>query len=154
MPHLAMHGPLGPLTIFEDSGAIVALEFGRGAGGSGGGAETPLLDQARRQLDEYFDRGRRQFDLPLAPQGSKFQRAVWDQMRSIAYGETLTYGAIARRLGSAARAVGGACGANPIPIIIPCHRVLGAGGKMTGYSGGEGIETKLALLRLEGYTIL
>jgi methylated-DNA-[protein]-cysteine S-methyltransferase len=150
MAHLSMHSPLGPLSIFEDHGAIVALDFGRTVGTS----ETPLLLQARDQLDAYFDRERQAFELPLAPRGSDFQRAVWDQMCLIPYGAATTYGDIASALNSAARAVGGACGANPIPIIIPCHRVIGASGRMTGYSGGEGIETKLALLRLEGYRLL
>ncbi|MBT3550483.1 MAG: methylated-DNA--[protein]-cysteine S-methyltransferase [Rhodospirillaceae bacterium] len=150
MAHLSMHSPLGQLTIFEDQGSIVALDFGRAVGPS----ETPLLLQARDQLDAYFGRERQDFDLPLAPQGSEFQRAVWDQMCTIPYGAAATYGDIAGALNSAARAVGGACGANPIPVIIPCHRVIGASGRMTGYSGGEGIETKLALLRLEGYRLL
>ncbi len=150
MAHLSMHSPLGPLSIFEDQGAIVSLDFGRTVGTS----ETPLLLQARDQLDAYFDRERQAFELPLAPRGSNFQRAVWDQMCLIPYGAAAAYGDIAGALNSAARAVGGACGANPIPIIIPCHRVIGASGRMTGYSGGEGIETKLALLRLEGYRLL
>jgi methylated-DNA-[protein]-cysteine S-methyltransferase len=150
MAHLSIHSPLGPLTIFEDGGTIVALEFGRAVGTS----ETPLLTRAKDQLDAYFARARQDFKLPLTPRGSEFQRAVWDQMCAIPYGAATTYGDVARHLGSAARAVGGACGANPIPILIPCHRVIGAGGRMTGYSGGEGIETKLALLRLEGYRLL
>ena len=145
-----MHSPLGQLTIFEEQGAIVALDFGRAPGVS----ETPLLLRARDQLEAYFDRRRIDFQLPLAPQGTDFQRAVWDQMCTIPFGAAATYGDIAGALNSAARAVGGACGANPIPIIIPCHRVIGATGRMTGYSGGEGIETKLALLRLEGYRLL
>jgi methylated-DNA-[protein]-cysteine S-methyltransferase len=150
MAHISMHSPLGPLTIFEEEDTIVALDFGRAPGTS----ETQLLLQARDQLDAYFDRTRKAFQLPLAPTGTEFQRAVWDQMCVIPYGAAATYGDIARNLGSAARAVGGACGANPIPIIIPCHRVVGAAGRMTGYSGGEGIETKLALLRLEGYRLM
>lgn len=150
MAHLSMLSPLGSLTIFEEDDTIVALDFGRAVGAS----ESPLLLRARDQLDAYFDRGRQGFDLPLSPRGSDFQRAVWDQMCVIPYGTAATYGDIAKHLGSAARAVGGACGANPIPIIIPCHRVVGASGRMTGYSGGEGIETKLALLRLEGYRLL
>ncbi len=85
--------------------------------------------------------------------GSAFLRAVWGQLRRIPYGRTRTYGDVAEALMSAPRAVGSACGKNPIPIIVPCHRVVGADGRMTGYSGGEGIETKIQLLRLEGCLI-
>jgi methylated-DNA-[protein]-cysteine S-methyltransferase len=103
-----------------------------------------------RQLLAYFDRSRTTFDLPLAPAGgSPFERAVWEAMRAIPYGETWTYGDLAARLGGVARAVGGACGRNPIPIVIPCHRVLGAGGKLVGFSGGSGIDSKARLLDLE-----
>ena len=145
-----MHSPLGPLTIFEDGGAIVALEFGRAVGTS----ETPLLTRAKDQLDAYFARARQDFKLPLTPRGSDFQRAVWDQMCAIPYGATTTYGDVARHLGSAARAVGGAGGANPLPLVITSPRGNGAGGRNAGDCGGGGIETKLALLRLEGYRLL
>jgi methylated-DNA-[protein]-cysteine S-methyltransferase len=103
-----------------------------------------------RQLSSYFSRGLRDFDLPLDPQGSAFQRRVWDQLRLIPYGETASYGEIARRLGmtnAASRAVGLANGRNPIPIVVPCHRVIGANGTLTGYAGG--IERKQTLLSLE-----
>ncbi|NQV56685.1 MAG: methylated-DNA--[protein]-cysteine S-methyltransferase [Rhodospirillales bacterium] len=149
MPHLSLLSPTGPLTVFEDAGALVAVEWGR----ADKGAETPLLVEARRQLNQYFDRERQVFDLPLAPQGTEFQRAVWAEMSKIPYGAMATYGELAKTLHSAARAVGGACGKNPIPIIIPCHRVLGQGGRMTGFSGGDGISTKSALLQLEGTII-
>lgn len=144
-----MTGPLGLLTIVEDRGAIVALEWGR----AGGGGSTPLLEEARAQLDAYFDGRLKAFDLPLAPIGSAFQRAVWDEMWRIPYGQTRTYGDVAARLKSAPRAVGGACGRNPIPVIQPCLRVVGAGGRLGGYSGGAGTETKRALLRLEGFLL-
>jgi methylated-DNA-[protein]-cysteine S-methyltransferase len=144
-----MNSPLGPLTIFEEDGAIVALEWGR--------TENPepnaLLKAARDQLNDYFDGKRREFDLPLAPRGSSFQCAVWDHMAAIPFGQAQSYGDIATHLGSAPRAVGGACGRNPIPIIIPCHRVVGKNGSLTGYSGGDGIDSKRALLRLEGYAV-
>jgi len=146
MPHLSIASPLGPLTALEEDGALVALEFGRAPGGG----ETPLLAEVRRQIDAYFDGRLRRFSLPLAAAGSPFQKAVWAALTAIPYGETRTYGDIAARLGSAARAVGGACARNPIPIVIPCHRVLGATGRLTGYSGAEGIATKRALLALEG----
>lgn len=150
MPYLPINTPLGPVTVFEEDDAIVIVEFGRAPGGE----ETPLLASARVQLEAFFDGQLHRFSLPLKPQGSSFQQRAWAALGRIPYGETRTYGDIARALGSTARAVGGACARNPIPILIPCHRVVGAGGRLTGYSGGEGVETKLALLRLEGATIL
>ena len=149
-----MNSPLGPLTVFEDRGAVVAVEWGRaGRPDPSSSSPSPLLEEARRQFGVYFDGRLKVFDLSLNPAGSAFQRAVWGQMRRIPYGRTRTYGDIADALMSAPRAVGGACGRNPIPIIIPCHRVVGADGRMTGYSGGAGIETKIQLLRLEGCLI-
>ena len=146
MAHLSLHSPLGALTVFEDAGAIVVLEWGRAPA-----AETsPLLDETKRQLDSYFGGRLRVFDLPLQPRGTPFQEDLWRLLAKIPYGTVLTYGALATRLKSAPRAVGGACGKNPIPILIPCHRVLAAGGFLGGYSGGTGIETKRALLRHEG----
>ena len=109
-----------------------------------------MLVEAVRQLRAYFDRELKEFDLPLAPVGSDFQRRVWDQLRGIGYGETASYGQIAHRLGmtnAASRAVGLANGRNPIPIVIPCHRVIGANGTLTGYAGG--LERKQLLLELE-----
>jgi len=141
-----MASPLGFLTVFEEAGAIVAVEWGRVEAAR----PSKLLADAKRQLDAYFDRRLRRFALPLAPAGSRFQRAVWDRMLAIPYGQTQTYGELATALGSAARAVGGACGRNPIPIIIPCHRVVGGAGRLGGYSGSDGQATKRALLALEG----
>ncbi len=145
MPCLSIHSPLGPLTIVEDDGAIVALEWGwaRETASSG------LLGLAGEQLASYFDRDLKQFSLPLAPSGTPFQRQVWASMARIPYGETLSYGGIAEDIDSSPRAVGTACGRNPIPIIIPCHRVVGNGGALVGYSGGEGVETKRYLLAHE-----
>jgi methylated-DNA-[protein]-cysteine S-methyltransferase len=148
MPQLTLHSPVGELTLSEEEGAIVAVDWGRGPPSHQ--RETPLLLEAKRQLDRYFDGKLKDFELPLEPDGSEFQRRVWQLMCAIPYGDTMTYGAMAKRLGGVARAIGTACGDNPIPIIIPCHRVLGAGGKMVGYSGQGGVETKVALLRLEG----
>jgi len=145
VPHLTLHSPLGELTVFEEDGRIIALEWGRGAGTP---SPTPVLAEAKRQLDAYFDDPTAGFDLPLAPAGTPFRQRVWEAMRAIPPGRTLRYGEIAQRLGSSARAVGAACGANPIPIIIPCHRVVGAG-SLGGYSGGEGPDTKRHLLALE-----
>lgn len=115
-------------------------------------ATQPWIAQALRQLARYFDGAAAEpFDLPLDPQGSAFQRAVWQALRGIAAGRTSTYGALARQLGrdaAAARAVGAAVGRNPLSVIVPCHRVLGGDGSLTGYAGG--LERKRALLRLEG----
>ena len=111
---------------------------------------NPLLAETVRQLRAYFDRELKEFDLPLAPVGSDFQRRVWDQLCEIGYGETASYGQVAHRLGmtnAASRAVGLANGRNPIPIVIPCHRVIGANGTLTGYAGG--LERKQLLLELE-----
>ena len=109
-----------------------------------------MLLEAKRQLEEYFAGIRAGFSLPLAPEGTAFQKAVWEQLEAIPYGETRTYGQIAAAVGNpnASRAVGGANHNNPIAIVIPCHRVIGANGKLTGYAGG--IDLKEALLRIEG----
>jgi len=146
--------PVGTLTAFIINNQLSALEWGRAPEPETGRPALPLLGDVRRQLDDYFDGKREAFDLPLAPAGSDFQLAVWRAMSDIPYGETRTYSDLAAALSSSARAVGTACGKNPIPIIIPCHRVLGAGGKLTGYSGGAGTETKVQLLRLEGASLV
>lgn len=145
MPQLTCLTPLGEVTVSEEDGAIVALDWGRGRDQS----RSPLLLRAVTQIQDYFDDPRTSFDLPLAPHGTAFQHRVWDALRAIPAGETCSYGDLARRLGSAARAIGQANGANPIPILIPCHRVLAAGGALGGYSGGEGPSTKLWLLNHE-----
>ncbi len=145
MPQLSIHSPIGDLTLSEEDGALVSLDWGW----SPAQKETPLLQAARRQLDRYFGGEPEAFGLPLAPAGTEFHRRVWRELSRIPYGETRTYGDVARALASGARAVGTACGRNPIPIIIPCHRVLGAGGALGGYSGDGGPETKQALLNLE-----
>ena len=140
-----MHSPVGDITIAIDGGSVVSLDWGWVRDQ----AVDDLLLKAKTQLDDYFDGGSRAFDLPLQPAGTEFQRRVWSLMQEIPYGGTMTYGEISDRLNSSARAVGMACGANPIPLIIPCHRVLAANG-MGGYSGDGGVETKVALLRREG----
>lgn len=153
--HTIIESPIGPLRIVEQHDSITAIEFSpfRDGDGRPRGArddDHPVLAEAARQLEEYFARERREFDLPLAPDGSEFQRAVWEQLTKIEYGETASYGEIAARLGksnAASRAVGVANGANPIPIVVPCHRVIGADGSLTGYAGG--VERKQALLELE-----
>ena len=146
MTMITVQTRFGKLSVVEDDGAIVRLDWS----GADDGPATPLLNEAAAQLRAY-DQGRLQvFDLPLRVKGSDFQRAVCNAMRAIPFGDTRTYGEIASALGQSAQAVGGACGGNPIPVIIPCHRVLGADGKLTGFSGAGGVETKVALLRHEG----
>lgn len=146
----AIKTPIGPLTLQADEAAVTAIRFGAG----GAQDASPLLDAAEAQLREYFAGTRRTFDLPLAPRGTAFQQRVWAALRAIPYGETRTYGELAAAIGSpnASRAVGMANHRNPIPIIIPCHRVIGANGTLTGYAGG--LEIKRRLLALEGINIL
>ena len=150
MPQLSLHTPLGEVTISEDGGAIVALDWGRGRDQEA----TPLLREACDQLQKYFDGKRMSFDLPLAPEGSDFQKRVWAALCAIPPGETRSYADIARTIGSAPRAVGGANGANPIPLFIPCHRVIAADGSLGGYSGGDGPATKRYLLDHESRALL
>jgi methylated-DNA-[protein]-cysteine S-methyltransferase len=142
---LSLHCPVGDLTISEDGGAIVSIDWGWVEQQ----AETPLLTEARRQLQDYFDGKRLHFDLALAPVGTNYQRRVWQALCDIPPGSTRTYADIARAVGGSPRAVGGANGRNPIPIVIPCHRVVATTG-IGGYSGGEGLPTKRFLLALEG----
>ncbi|MBS4751386.1 methylated-DNA--[protein]-cysteine S-methyltransferase [Nocardioides sp. zg-ZUI104] len=153
---IVIDSPLGPLRIVERDGAITAVEFSPFRDDSDPGAPdepgepSPVLAQAARELGEYFAGTRTQFDLPLAPVGTLWQRAVWDQLLGIEYGATASYGQIAARLGrtnAASRAVGLANGSNPIPILIPCHRVIGANGTLTGYAGG--VARKQVLLDIE-----
>jgi len=146
MAYACVETPVGALTVFEDDGAIVAVEWGRAPRP----AKTLLLKEAAAQLDAYFSGRLKDFDLPLKPAGTRFEQAVWSRLRKIPYGKTKTYGELAAQVHSSARAVGVACAGNPIPIIIPCHRVVGADGALTGYSGGEGVATKVLLLKLEG----
>jgi methylated-DNA-[protein]-cysteine S-methyltransferase len=149
MPHLAFTSPIGPLALFEADGAIVALDWGWLPENE----DSPLLLKAREQLEEYFDGKRKSFDLPLAPHGTEFQKKVWAALEKIPLGSTLSYGQLAEELGTSPRALGGACGRNPIPVIIPCHRILAANGGLGGYSGIDGIETKQFLLRHEGVSL-
>ncbi|RMF08635.1 MAG: methylated-DNA--[protein]-cysteine S-methyltransferase [Alphaproteobacteria bacterium] len=146
MAQLSMHSPVGDLTLHEDAGALVALDWGWVPDQT----PTPLLLRARDQLDAYFDGTLEVFDLALRPAGTVFQKTVWAELLKIRYGSTATYGTLAARLGSHPRAIGTACARNPLPIIIPCHRITGVDGALTGYSGEGGIATKAALLRLEG----
>ncbi len=143
---LSLHSPVGDLTLFEEGGAIVALDWGWGALQE----PTDLLKQAAKQIQAYFDGDLTSFDLPLAPEGTDGQKKIWEAIASIPYGDTKSYSWLAKATGSSARAVGGVCGSNPIPILIPCHRIIASDGRLVGYSGGNGVETKQILLRLEG----
>ncbi len=146
---LPIESPLGQLTLVASDDALVAVEFPGRAPRGARGAGHPVLERAREQLGEYFQGRRTAFDLPLAPPGTPFQRAVWKELCAIPFGQTLSYGELARRVGrpGAARAVGAANGQNPIAIIVPCHRVIGADGSLTGYGGG--VERKRWLLAHE-----
>jgi methylated-DNA-[protein]-cysteine S-methyltransferase len=144
VPQLSLHTPVGDLTVSEEAGRIVAVDWGWGRDQT----ETPLLLRARDALHAYFDGEPVAFDLPLAPAGSAYQQRVWAALRDIPLGAVRTYADIARAAGGSPRSVGGANGRNPIPILIPCHRVVATGG-IGGYSGGEGLTTKRALLALE-----
>ena len=152
--------PIEDLRIVARDGAITAIEFSPFRAPVSGEPlgvrddDDPLLRRAVDQLAAYFAGDLTEFDLPLAPRGSTFQKAVWEQLLKIAYGETASYGQIAHRLGktnAASRAVGLANGSNPIPIVIPCHRVIGANGTLTGYAGG--LDRKQTLLSLEQHAL-
>ena len=161
-----MESPCGPLLcVVDETGAVVRVEF---VTGRNNGRESlritdrmreqgiELVEDAgrtaglRRQLAEYFAGERREFDLRLAPEGTPFERSVWEELKRIPFGETRSYGEIAQAIGrpGAARAVGRANGANPIPIVVPCHRVIGSDGSLTGFGGG--LEAKSRLLEIEG----
>ncbi len=145
MPQLSLHTPIGDLSISEQDGRIVAVDWGWGSDQT----ETPLLCRLRDRIDAYFDEEPVSFaDIPLAPAGTPYRRRVWDALCAIPPGETRTYGDIARIAGGSPRSVGTANGTNPIPILIPCHRVVAANG-IGGYSGGDGLPTKRFLLSLE-----
>ncbi|OED50599.1 cysteine methyltransferase [Rhodobacteraceae bacterium (ex Bugula neritina AB1)] len=140
----SLETPVGPLSVSERDGAIVRLDWTAEADGG-----SALLTAALAQLRAYFAGELTEFDLPLQVDGSDFQRAVCNTMLAIPFGETRTYGEIAKELGVPPQPVGNACGGNPIPVIIPCHRVLGASG-LGGFSGKGGVETKVELLKHEG----
>ncbi|MDZ4312354.1 MAG: methylated-DNA--[protein]-cysteine S-methyltransferase [Cypionkella sp.] len=138
-----MQSPLGPISVTETAGVITALHWHAGPA-----PETPLLAEALAQLAAYFDRRLTRFDLPL-DYGSGFAEQVRRAMAAIPYGETRQYGDLAKEIGAPAQAIGQACGANPIPVLIPCHRILAAKG-LGGFSAKGGVESKVFLLKLEG----
>jgi len=147
--------PVGPLLLAADDDGLLLVEFHQSRHPATRGeawqpGDNPILREARRQLQEYFAGTRREFDLPLSPRGTEFQREVWHALATIPYGETISYAQLASRVGrpGASRAVGAANGRNPLPIVLPCHRVIGADGSLTGFGGG--LPTKQFLLRMEG----
>lgn len=148
--------PLGKISIAATSRGVAHLEIlptaNRPKEFSDSAKASEILASASLQLEEYFAKKRKDFDLPLDLVGTEFQRSVWKELLKIEFGETLSYGEVARAVSKplAARAVGGAVGANPVPIIVPCHRVMGSTGKLTGYSATGGVATKTKLLKLEG----
>lgn len=146
MPATLTYTPLGPLLLIEKDGRLAEIRFAEGD--EADNDETPLLARVKQQIAEYFAGSRREFDLPCTPARTRFQGRVREAMRAIPYGQTLTYGEIAHIAGGAPRAVGQACGANMLPIVVPCHRVLAASG-IGGYSGARGLDTKRYLLALE-----
>ncbi|HEV2845377.1 MAG TPA: methylated-DNA--[protein]-cysteine S-methyltransferase [Thermoanaerobaculia bacterium] len=158
-----MDSPCGPLLlVVDETSAVVRIEFGNGresqrktvqrmqAAGIEVVEDASRTAGLRRQLEEYFAGERQEFDLELAPEGTPFERSVWEELKKIPFGETRSYGEVAQAIGrpGSARAVGRANGANPIPIVVPCHRVIGANGSLTGFGGG--LEAKERLLELEG----
>jgi methylated-DNA-[protein]-cysteine S-methyltransferase len=144
LPQLSLHTSLGDLTIAEEADAIISLDWGWGRDQT----VTDLLTRARNQLFAYFDGSLTRFDLPLNPAGTPYRRRIWFALLDIPYGATRNYADLARTIGGSPRSVGQANATNPIPIIIPCHRVLATNG-IGGYSGGQGLPTKRALLALE-----
>jgi methylated-DNA-[protein]-cysteine S-methyltransferase len=150
-----LSSPIGRIELTSDGANVTGLAIEHsGSLPRDGEDERPcsVLDEAARQLAEYFSGTRRSFDLPLSAAGTDFQRSVWQQLNQLPFGSAVSYADIGRATGraTAGRAVGGAVGANPIPIIVPCHRVLASNQRITGYSGGDGIPTKVWLLDHEG----
>jgi methylated-DNA-[protein]-cysteine S-methyltransferase len=160
-----VESPCGPLfCLVGENGAVMRIEFENGREKQRLAREMEsrgvrLVEDAertaevRRQLEEYFAGRRQTFDLPLAPEGTSFEKTVWEELRRIPFGETRSYAEVARAIGrpGAARAVGRANGANPIPVVVPCHRVIGADGSLTGFGGG--LDAKARLLELEGLAL-
>ena len=140
---------IGLITIETDGEALTLLAFGKIADAPNVAPKAGVAAETVRQLNAYFAGKLTRFDLPIRASGTPFQQKVWRALHAVPYGETRSYGDIAREVDSAPRAVGGACGANPIAIIVPCHRIIGSGGWIGGFSGGEGCATKKLLLKHE-----
>lgn len=149
-------GPIGKYGVQEAGGKLTRIWVGNRVGAVPEGyelRETPLLQEARRQLNAYFAGKLKVFDIPYSLEGTPFQQKVWRALCDIPYGTCITYGELAKRIGApkACRAVGMANGRNPLPILVPCHRVIGSGGRLTGYTGG--LDIKIKLLQIEGVTL-
>ena len=146
---LIVSSPIGPLTPIAEGGALTSVDLGAPVGRGPGGSRDPLLAETARQLEAYFSGEGRDFDVPLRASGTPFQLEVWRALQDIPFGETVSYGELATRIGrpTAARAVGRANGLNPLAIVLPCHRVIGADGTLTGYAGS--LEMKATLLAIE-----
>lgn len=149
-----MESPVGRLALESDDDCVTSVRWAGSDERAAEEAPDAVLKEATRQLDRYFRRKLHRFELPVLARGTDHQKRVWAMMRDIPFGETATYGGMATALGSGPRAVGMACGRNPIPIIVPCHRVLAAGGREGGFSGGRGLPTKRQLLAIEGVVLL
>ncbi len=151
MDHLTFESPLGPISLHAHDDHLTGVSIGVAHAHS---TPTALLVRAQEQLTEYLEGNRTSFDLPLHLSGTEFQEAIWSALQEIPYGHKESYQALGKKAGrgKAPRAVGGAVGRNPLPIIVPCHRILASDGRITGYSGGNGIPTKKWLLDLEGVT--
>jgi len=147
---LTFDSPVGAITLLAKDNKVVFLSMGSDVSADFGKAS--VLNDAKKQLQEYFKGQSTELSFPVSLGGTKFQKSVWDEIAKIGFGEVTTYAEIAKKIGNpkAVRAVGGAVGSNPVPLIVGCHRVVGASGKITGYSGGDGIPTKRWLLALEG----
>lgn len=145
-----LDSPLGPLVVCSTDNAVTSVRFADGDVSIRRGPTTPLLHDVARSLERYWTRRLIRFDLPLETEGTPFQQKVWQALRAIEHGQRISYAELARRIGAprAVRAAGRANGANPIAIFVPCHRVIGSDGTLTGYGGG--LERKRALLELEG----
>jgi len=155
MAFIQLPSPIGRIEIVSDGTAVTGLAIetaGRLPHDGQTSSSDAVLEQAAQELDAYFRGERFEFDVPVSLTGTPFQQAVWERIRLIPPGTAVTYGRIGidTGVGNVGRAIGGAVGANPVPIIVPCHRVLAADGRITGYSGGEGIRTKAWLLDHEG----
>lgn len=153
MPIRYLDSPAGRLAIEAEGDALTGVRWASTTERSRDEGSNRVLGEAARQLERYFKGKLKRFDLKLDDRGTAFQKRVWAQMRAISFGEIATYGGIAMALGSGPRAVGMACGRNPMVIVTPCHRVLASGGTIGGYSGGQGLPTKRKLLALEGVVV-
>lgn len=149
MQYAVIHTPMGPLTVASTDKGIASIQFGKSVPDGAIAEESAARETVKQQLTEYFQGTRTRFELPLDIEGTPFQRAVWDELLRIPYGETRSYGDIARAIGKpgAARAVGLANHDNPVAVVIPCHRVVGRDGSLTGYAGG--LHLKAQLLSIE-----